>query len=268
MAGSERICGWSFTLVLTIIIAPGISASADTSGPVRTWYLNANNSRLTVIIKNGARAGTFSGTAIGETGEKQRLDKITWDPATRRLEFRQNGAGFWRWYRGTIVEGILVGRFSDDTRSPDKPAELASYVFHVTGWNSTYIDRSPAPRVYELLIGNEYRARLRIDVSADSPSGYTGRFKVYLTIGGGAAGEEPEYDVEVSGFDGANLKLIRRGANWTESYVGSVSGRTISGTFTTTRGGGKTPPEGGTTNGGKTPPEGGTTNGGKSPPEG
>src|SRR5215470_1629832 len=220
----ERICGASFLLALTVTIVPAIRAAADSSGPVGTWYLNANNSRLSVTIQNGAQAGTYSGTVAGETADGQKVDNITWNPATRLLEFRQGGAGLWRWNRGTIVEGILVGRFSNDMRSPAKPAELTSYVFHVSGWNSAYLDRSPAPRVYELLIDNEYRARLRIDVSADSPSRYAGRLKVYSTMSKRAAGEEPEYDVEVAGWDGVKIKFIRRSANWTQNYVGTVSG--------------------------------------------
>src|SRR5262249_24525007 len=50
-------------------------------------------------------------------------------------------------------------------------------------------------------------------------------------------------------WDGANLRFIRRSASGTQDYVGTVSGRAISGTVTTTGASGKTPPEGGTTNG-------------------
>src|SRR5262249_58803580 len=41
-----------------------------------------------------------------------------WDSAVGRLEFRSSRSGLWQWYSGTIVDGILVGRFSSsaDTR--------------------------------------------------------------------------------------------------------------------------------------------------------
>jgi hypothetical protein len=227
----ERIWAISFLLTATMTVVPAIHAAPDTSGPVGTWYLNANNARLTLTIASAPQTGAYSGTLADKTEGAQQIDNIAWDPATRLLEFRQIGTGFWRWYRGTIVEGIFVGRFSSDKTSPARPEQLTAYKLHVTGWNSTDVDRAAAPRVYELLIDNKYRARLRIDAAASSPSGYSGRLKIHSTVTRGAAGEELEYDVEVTRWDGTNLTFIRRSPNWTESYDGTVSGRTISGTL-------------------------------------
>lgn len=214
-----------------------VTAAADASGPLGTWYLNGNNSRVTLTI-NGAVAGPFTAVVINENGGSEPVDSITWAAPSRQLEFRRNGSGFWQWYRGRIVQGVLVGRFSHNQQSATKPVQLTSYLYHVTGWNSTYLDRALAPRVYEVLMNANFRTILRIDTSPNTPSGYAGRLKVYATVSGGAAGEEPEYDLEVGHWDGTHLTFVRRDPNWTQTFTGTAAGRTISGTFTQTGVGG------------------------------
>lgn len=208
---------------------------ADTSGPLGTWYLNANNSRLTATIRAGARPDTYAGTLTNEAGGSEALDQISWDAASRQLEFRRNGGGFWQWYRGGVVEGVFAGRFSSSAASPDRPALTgAAYSFHVTGWDSDYLDRDIAPRVYEVVINTNFRARLRIDRSPEDPTRFVGRLKAYSTVGAGAGGEELEYDVDVTRWDGTDLTFVRRDPKWTQTFAGVASGRTISGTFTMT----------------------------------
>ena len=220
------------TCWIAILMCLGaLPAAADSSSPLGTWYLSANNFRLTVSIGNGAQAGTFQGTLTNENGGIEQLDNITWDATARRLEFRRNGNGFWQWYRGTVVEGVLVGRFSHDAQSSAHPGQLTAYTYHVTGWNSSYLDQALAPRVFEVLLNNQYRARLRIDSAPDTASQYLGRLKVYSTVSAGSAGEEVEYDLEITKWDGINLNFTRRDPNWTQFYTGAVSGRTVSGTF-------------------------------------
>src|SRR5262249_3326466 len=163
--------------------------------PAGTWYLNANNTRLTLTI-SGPPAGPLRGSAIDENGITVPVEAIAWDPVVGRLEFRRDASGLWQWYSAKIVEGILVGRFSSGSDLRDKPPP-ASFKYHVTGWNKEYIDRALTPRVYDILIGGRDRCTLRVDASPDSSSGYTGRLKVYSTISGAAAGEEAEYDLEV-----------------------------------------------------------------------
>jgi dienelactone hydrolase len=206
--------------------------AADTSGPAGTWYLNANSFHTTLTIFSPA-VGSLTGSLVNERGITEAVDNISWDLGSRRLEFRRNGDGFWQWYRGTIVEGVLVGRFSHNQQSSAKPT-LVNYTFHVTGWNSAYVGQGLVPRAYELLVNDNYRAVLRIDFSASTATGFVGRLKVYSTVAGNSAGEEPEYDVEVSQWDGTHLNFIRRDPNWTQTYTGTVAGRTISGTFTQT----------------------------------
>src|SRR5262249_41215538 len=63
----------------------------------------------------------------------------------------------------------------------------------------------------------------------------------YATTQRGAGGEELEYDLEVTRWDGKHLEFTRRDPAWTQHYTGVVKGRTISGTFTQTGDKGKFP---------------------------
>jgi len=218
------------------------AGAANTAAPevpaIGTWYLNANylgdtnNFFLTATITGGSAPGVYQGTLINEHGTVEILDNITWDDSGGQLEFRRNGQGFWQWYRGTVVEGVLIGRFSHDTNSPQKPAQLASFSYHVTGWNSTVLDRDIVPRSYDLVINTNSFARLRID---RLPSGqFVGRLKVYATQTGQASAEEPEYDLEVTRWDGTHLSFTKHGPHWTQEYTGLANGRSITGTFTQT----------------------------------
>src|SRR5438445_606916 len=45
-------------------------------------------------------------------------------------------------------------------------------------------------------------------------------------------GEEDEYDLTDIYYDGKSLSFKRVNSNWVQSYSGTVSGRTIKGTFT------------------------------------
>ena len=148
------------------------------SEPQGTWYLNAdyrggtnkNNSLLTITIFGDP----FLGQLITINGQEtlQTLD-ISWDANTGILEFLRHGHDindantglFWEWYCGTVVEGVFVGRYSHSQHSALKP-DLKHFRFHVTGWNSTLLDRDIVPRSYDLTINKNRHARLRIDGSA------------------------------------------------------------------------------------------------------
>lgn len=143
--------------------------------------------------------------------------------------FRRVGAGFWEWFSGSVVEGILVGRCSPQSTSSTEPANFTAFTSHVTGWNSTYLDTANTPRVWELLINNTDRARLRIDQGA---SGFVGRLKVYSTVSGGSAGEDLEYDLDGINWDGTTLTFTQHMTDGSETnYQAQVSGRTITGTY-------------------------------------
>ena len=206
----------------------------DASGPAGTWYLDLNNARVTAVIAAGADGHFFTGTLTDGAGAATPLDDIGWDPRARRIEFRAHQASGWQWCFATIAEGVLAGRCSGVAASPDKPAHPEDFKFHATGWNSTYLDHGLAPRTYDLLLDNDAHATLRIDVSEDAPSGFTGRFKIYSTEHDGAAGEQVEYDVAVTHWDGANLSFVRAEPMETQTFTGTATGATISGTYTDT----------------------------------
>jgi dienelactone hydrolase len=207
----------------------------DTSGPAGTWYIDANDVRATVVIAVGADGKSFTGTLTDAAGSSTPVDNITWDAAVRRIEFRtRDSNGAWYWCRATIVEGVMAGRFAKNEQSSDKPAHIEDYTFHVTGWNRTYLDHGLAPRVYDLLLDNEAHATLRIDVSEDSPSGFAGRFKIYATEKDGAAGEQVEFDVAITHWDGTNLSFVRTEPLETQTFTGTASGATISGNYADT----------------------------------
>ena len=95
---------------------------------------------------------------------------ISWDADAGMLEFLRHGHDlhdantglFWEWYRGTVVEGVFVGRFSHSQQSAQQP-DLTHFRSHVTGWNSTFLDRDIVPRSYDVTIQKDHHARLRID---------------------------------------------------------------------------------------------------------
>jgi dienelactone hydrolase len=218
---------------------------ATAPDPVGIWYLNVNyrgghnNFFLTATITGDPVSGSYQGELINEHEKVEILDNISWNAGTGLLEFRRNGHGFWDWYRGTVVEGVFAGRFSHSTQSPEKPVDPQTFPktfrSHVTGWNSAVLDRDIVPRSYDLVINKDRHARLRID---RLPSGqFVGRLKVYAFPFPndqffGFEGEEPEYDLEVTQWDGTNLVFARHDPHWSEVYAGTANGRTISGTFT------------------------------------
>ncbi|MGA3325175.1 MAG: hypothetical protein ABSF45_11935 [Terriglobia bacterium] len=189
--------------------------------------MNAGGLRLTAIIENVS--GTYRGRLLNESGVEAPLDQIQWDPFTGSLEFRYNEEGLWQWYRGTVVKGVLVGPLTTSSESPDCPLQPTSYTVQVTGWNSNKLDRDIVPRVYEVLLNNESRGRLRIDRSSSESQRFAGRLKVYSTVSADAKGEEAEYDLEVQQWDGTHLKFIRHMPSSTQVYVGAAEGRMISG---------------------------------------
>jgi len=215
---------------------------ADSSGPLGTWYLNADGVRLTATIRRDA--GGYQGTLRNESGVEEQLDQIRWNAPARTLEFRRRGQGFWQWYRGTVVEGVLVGRSTAARASPDRPLQPTAYSLHVTGWDSVDFDRDIVPRVYDLLIRGEFRATLRLDRASAGSRQFIGSLKVYATVSGGARGEEAADDLEIEQWDGIHLKFIRHLPSSSQMYVGVAKGRALSGTYTTSRQTGEFPWQG------------------------
>jgi dienelactone hydrolase len=219
----------AFVPILTAVLFSFVtSARAGTSSPIGQWYLNANGFALSVNISSPL-PGVYSGTIINESGGTETVDNITWDASTRLLKLRRVGTGFWQWYAGTIVEGIWVGRFAHSDTSPLEPADPVSFAWHVTAWNSNYLDTAIVPRVWEIFINNSDRARLRID---QGTSGLVGRLKVYSTVADAANGEQLEFDLDSIAWDGNTLSFTQHlNGTATRTYQASVTGRTIQGTY-------------------------------------
>lgn len=197
--------------------------SALTSGDVTgTWYLNVSGFRLTLVISGTT---TLTGVLTNENGGTETVDSIstsgTW------LEFRRRGNGFNQWYRAMVTQGVLAGRFVHQAALAKPP--LTNFTGHVTGWRAGAFSPISVPIAWDLLVNDNYRTHLRIDTDRDGDP--VGRFKVYSTVSAGGAGEELDYDVTISSWDGTHLTFTRDLPAMKQVFTGTVSGRTISGTF-------------------------------------
>jgi len=210
-----------------------VRPNPDTSGPVGTWYLDINGARFTMVITNQHPSVM---TLTDQAGAVAQIGPVVWKsgPDERHFEFLAHWSDGWQWCAGSIVEGVLAGRCAPKASTQDKPAHLEDYKLHITGWNSTYLDHGLAPRAYDLLLDGEAHATLRIDVAENAPSGFTGRFKIYATEKLGAVGEEVEFDVAVTHWDGTNLTFVRTEPLETQTFTGTAIGATIAGTYTDT----------------------------------
>jgi dienelactone hydrolase len=209
----------------SVFIVSTSFAQSDTSTPAGRWYINTGSERLTWRFEN--QNGVYQGVRLNDQGAvSERFDNISWNPATRTLEFRRNGAGFWQWYRGKIVEGVLVARYVHSGVSATKPTDPFAYKWHATGWNYEYLTPAIAPQVYDLeIVQTGDRARLRIDRSRLPTSSYEGRLKFYAR--GNSLNERLEEDFAIERWDGVNLRFTVSN----QVYEGVVSGRNITGTL-------------------------------------
>jgi len=198
----------------------------DTSTPVGTWFLLANASRLELSLH--AMGGGFAGTVKNEGGAPEPVDDVTWDAATRWLEFRRNGPGFFQWYRICLTYGVMAGRFSHSGAAA-KPA-YTSYASHVTGWSPQWLDSGIVPRTWNVTINGSFDAVLRVD--RDAHGVLVGRLKVYDDSANPGPQEELEDDLAALAWDGTSLSFHRNGPGFTQAYTGTTNGRFITGTFT------------------------------------
>lgn len=170
----------------------------------------------------------FHGTIADEGRPSETLSDFSWDAASRWLEFRRNGPGFFQWYRLNVTFGVVAGRFSHSGAGA-KPA-LTTYGFHVTGWSPTWLDTGLVPRTWNLIISNVYKAVLRIDNDANGI--LRGRLKVYDNTNVPGPQEELENDLTGLVWDGTHISFTRTAPGLTQVYIGTSSGRTLIGTFT------------------------------------
>jgi hypothetical protein len=195
--------------------------------------MNAGGSRYIITLSSGS-TGTLYSEATGTT---YIVDNVTFGVVgIRILKFRcVLGTSGWKWFRGKVVEGIFVGRMADVAEPPGRvPISFSSYTSHATAWNGSYIDTELLPRVFEMCCNDIYWCILRID--RDNFGKLVGQFKVYSRVIEGSissAGEELEYDVDVTLWDGTNLEFIRYMDDGSiHHFIGTVSGRYFSGSYT------------------------------------
>ena len=193
---------------------------------VGTWHVNANGTRLTVILaeSSSGTVPTLRGIVITETGSTEPLDQLAIDGEF--LEFRRTGGDFYQWFRLRINNGVATGRFSHRATGARPP--LQDFVFHATGWRASSFDGTPL--AWEATVNNQVLARIRIDSSGNG--GFIGRMKVYGSTDMRPAAEELESDLSTISFDGTRLEFTRNATGGVQVFTGTVNGRGISGTFT------------------------------------
>lgn len=200
---------------------------------VGTWYLCREGDALTMRIAWDAVDG-FRGTLLDEGGTSAELEQVSWDAAGGGWEFLSHGRDSWQWFRGTVVEGVFVGRCASGLTAGVRPP-LAALRSHVTGWQSTNLDQHSTSRVYDLVLDDHARACLRLDRDADGCP--LGCLKVVATRAeSGAAwdarGEGAEFGLEVTRWDDTHLEFQQHGPDGTRWYSAQTSENTITGSYT------------------------------------
>jgi dienelactone hydrolase len=212
--------------VLSLFLVSVICLTANSqniNNPAGDWYINANGSWMTLSIgQQGNKYIAYATTNGNECNE--RLDNVTWDAETGRLEFRRSIGILTQWYKVTVVDGVMIGRFAGSNVSKDgKPSSLLAYKSHVTGWSHDYFNQDIVPVVFDIQ-ASFYRGRLRID---RLPEGQLiGRLKFYAHDN--SLQESPEEEITVAQWDGETLEF-KRGS---QTYTGTAEGRSVSGVYT------------------------------------
>src|SRR5207244_380629 len=104
---------------------------------------------------------------VAADGTTEQLDSITGSGEGDLLEFRHTGNGYWEWYRLSVVEGVLAGRFASSAKLATRPSVLTVYDGHVTGWQKEQFEQELTPRVFDVMLRGQYRAVVRVDRSSD-----------------------------------------------------------------------------------------------------
>lgn len=216
------------------VFAQPVFGQVDTSTPAGRWYMNSLSTRM--IFRFELVNGAWRGASIDDQGKTlERLENIVWDKKTRALEFTRIGSGYWQWYRGTIVEGVFVGRYAHSGKTAVKPTAPLEYKWKATGWNFEYLTpTSRVPAVFDITVNETgFQARFRLDKSPTKPNKYEGRLKFYGY--NNACSEGLEIDAIVEQWDGTNLKFQAFDANIyakiSMTFTGVVSGRNLQGTL-------------------------------------
>ena len=143
------------------------------------------------------------------------------------LRFSVNESGGMTWYRLTIRDGILAGRYSVQA---DAPTDPSAYTGRLIGWRDETFSADIVPRVWDVSLGGQHQGVVRIDRAAPGSPRLVGTLKPYATDG--RLDEQSSEDLDVSRWDGATLAFVRRASPAQTSFEGTVSGRMVAGTVT------------------------------------
>src|SRR5262249_2656575 len=211
---------------------PGATVTETNSQElVGIWYLNASGDRLTLSLWWNAELRDLQGSMTeGDQGVVDAVDSITWDANRRLLQFRCSQPSVSLWYRVTVSEGVLAGRFAKVSASAVAPASLWLYDQHVTGWQEAVFSGDIVPRVWDLRIDDQHLARLRVDRPPTRAGELIGRFKIYASIEEGADDERFERDVTMLSWDGVMLSfVVKNDEGRDQLFLGRAQGRRLIG---------------------------------------
>lgn len=226
-AGSIRSADTTELRTAILPSLPIVAEKVNQQDPVGTWRLNCGG--YAHVLGVSRTGGDLRATFGDDSDWLDPVDEIAWDEATSTLVFRRRAVGRWQWFVGTLVDGVMRGRFSS-SREPQRPERRTSFSQSFTGWREQSFDSSVAAQVF-LIDQADHPSWVRVDRTPLQT--LLARTKTFSTGARGAI-EEPEDDLEVTRWDGTNLTFRRLRLDST--YTAISSGATMTGTIKNNRG--------------------------------
>ena len=193
-----------------------------------TWYLRTGDVREVLqFFRTPGSSGCIGMIGDESTGPYDSVDFVH-TMSTGAALFRRVGEQVTTWYRVRMNDGLMTGRVAIGDGTDQAPDEPTLWDTHVTGWRAETFDAELAPRVWDLLVDSNVRARLRLDRSMTSPSGFEVRYKTYGSIYRNI-GESDSFDGVVDEWDGKSLRFRIMVGDNAEVWRAEVSGRSITG---------------------------------------
>ncbi|HEY8926633.1 MAG TPA: hypothetical protein VIU64_19755 [Polyangia bacterium] len=233
---------------------PGDASSGDSSGDaslpseppvslpaavVGHWYVSRGGDRVTLVFADGQSPSADEGSRLEKGDDAPAPLEHVAMTADGALSFGVNESAGMTWYRVTIRDGILAGRYAVQD---DPPTDPAAYSGRLIGWRDETFSADVVPRVWDVSLDDHHRGILRIDRAAPGSPQLLGTLKPYATDG--RLDEQASEDLDVQRWDGVTLAFVRPALAEPTSFEGTASGRTLAGTVTS--GDGSTASWGGT----------------------
>lgn len=223
--GERRSVRRAVCAVTLGLLAVTACASSSESGS-GVWYVDTGDEMdISTLDLGGGEGG---GTWLGPDRIPRAVRGVVGGEGDGPISFQEDTDVGTRWFRGTVHDGLVFGRWAEG-RDASEPAPEA-YSHHFTGWNRQAFERELTPRVFDILLNGEDLATLRIDRRQDGR--LVGRLKTWATQSNAYAGEQEEYDLAVDAWDGHTLRFREDlGADASRTFEGTVSGRTVHGSY-------------------------------------